>query len=96
MEFFGKKSGTRSAEETEQMVRRQRKLMELASQDKTYGIWLGIFAEAKEEFTAYLEQQPPEVQSILCAALGTCEMLNQRLIHVACTHMEFVDPKYRK
>lgn len=97
MKIF-KKKRTKNVDMTEtgQMVARQRKLMEVAAQDKTYGIWMGIYAEAKEEFTAYMEQQTPEVQNILCAALGSCEMLHQRLINVACMNMEFIDPKNRK
>ena len=31
-----------------------------------------------------MEQQPPEVQNILCAALGTGQILQDRLIDVIC------------
>ena len=74
--------------ETERMVENQQRLMELLSQDKQYGIWMGIFSEAKDAFTLYLEQQTPEVQNILCAALGTCQILHQRMIDVICMHVD--------
>ena len=97
MKVFGfRKKSRMRGDEVEEMVRKQTKLMEIAARDRVYKVWLGAFAEAKEEFTIYMDQQPPEVQQILCAALGTCEMLNQRLIDLACMNMEFTDPKNRE
>lgn len=77
-------------------MERKRKLMELAGQDHSCRVWLGEFAEAKEEFARYMDRQPKEVQSMLCATLGTCELYYQRVLEIACGNMEFTDPKNRK
>ena len=96
MKLFRKKRKHRPEGGVELMVARRAKLMELAGQDHSYRVWLGEFAETKAEFARYMDAQTPEIQSMLCATLGTCELYYQRVLELACANMEFTDPKNRK
>ena len=76
--------------------KKQRILMELAQKDSFYSVWTRILAEEEQAFEAHVEQQPEPIRSILWGYVGLHRMRDQRVLEIACAHMDFIDSKYKK
>lgn len=66
-----------------------RKLEALATQDPAWQAWRRSYEASREEFQALADAQPEEVRNILYGYAEGGRLMYQRLVNLACTHMEF-------
>lgn len=81
------------------MFEKQERLMKIAQSDPSYLLWNKTYEDAKAQFEAYANAQPQEIQDILWGYAAGGRMMNQRLLNLACEHMDFLDresPKKRR
>lgn len=74
-------------QETEKIKR----LQQLAEQDEIYLTWKNSYTEATEKFTKIARWCPKNIRSILYSYADFGRVMNQRLVNLACKHMDFPD-----
>lgn len=66
-------------------------LTALATQDEIYLMWKHSFADCAEAFQAFANAQPAEIRSILWGYAECGRLMQQRLVNLACKHMDFLN-----
>ncbi len=70
---------------------RGKRLWALAEQDEIYLVWKRSFEMCEEPFREYLKACPEEIRKILCGYADCGRMMCQRVVNLACKHMDFLD-----
>ena len=73
----------------EKQFQRQRRLIELAKEDKSYQVWYNCREEFRQAFADYANAQPEEIRNFLWGYAKSAELTQQRLVNLACRHMIF-------
>lgn len=68
---------------------KQARIQTIAQSDFSYNAWRRIFEESEQEFQVFADSQPEAIRSILYSFAQSGRMMNQRLLNIACEHMEF-------
>lgn len=72
---------------------KQKKLMEIAQNDNSYLVWSKTCDDTAKQFEEYVNAQPEDIRNILWGYAAGGQMKNQRLVNLACEHMEFTGLK---
>ena len=68
---------------------KQSRIQHIAQKDFSYNAWHRIFEESEKEFEAFANSQPEAIRTILWSYAQSSRMMNQRLLNIACEHMDF-------
>jgi len=68
---------------------KQKQIQRIAEEDFSYTVWRSIFEESEKPFAHYADNQTEEIRAVLWSYAYACRMMNQRLLNLACEHMEF-------
>jgi len=71
------------------MYEKLQRILVIAQKDFSYLAWQKTFQEAEEDFEAFANSQPLNVQTILWNYAHGGRMMNQRLVNLACEYMDF-------
>ena len=76
-------------------------LYQIAADDPIYQVWRCSYEELAPAFRAYAASQPEAVQRLLLGYMEAWCMMQQKLVNLACEHMDFPTeganrPKVRK
>lgn len=75
----------------EDALKRQEELYEIASLDAAYLVWSDTYEKYAEQFKAYADAQPKEIRDMLWYYTTAGRLMKQRLVNLACIHMDFID-----
>ena len=70
---------------------RTKHLWALAEKDDIYSVWKTTFEMCERPFQEYAESCPEEIQRILYGYADGGRMMCQRVVNLACKHMDFLD-----
>lgn len=65
------------------------RLVKIAQEDLSYQTWSKCYMDAQQNFEAYVNSQPPEIQDILRGYADGGRFMYQRLANLACEYMDF-------
>jgi len=68
---------------------KQAKIQRIAQDDFPYTFWIRIFEKSEKAFRAFADSQPEAIRTILWSYAQSGRMMNQRLLNLACEHMDF-------
>ena len=74
-------------------MKRQKKILELAEDDKSYMMWKACREEFRQAFAQYANSQPEQIRNFLWGYAQSAEMAQQRLLNIACEKMIFPGEK---
>lgn len=70
---------------------KQKRLLALAEQDYPYTVWETCRKEFESAFYTFADSQPEEIRNMLLGYAGAGDMINQRIINIACENMDFIN-----
>ena len=70
---------------------RQQRLSTIAEQDEIYCVWKNSYEECAEKFHKFAKHCPPKVRNYLYGYAESGRLMYQRMVNIACTHMEFIE-----
>lgn len=77
-------------------IAKQRRIYVLAEDDDAYVIWKTMYLRVQKEFEEFAATQPAQIQDVLRCYAECGRIMNQRLLNLACMHMEFSDEAQEK
>ena len=77
----------------EDWMKRQKEILELAEDDKSYMMWKACREEFRQAFAQYANSQPEQIRNFLWGYAQSAEMAQQRLRNIACEKMIFPGEK---
>lgn len=69
------------------------RLEQLAEQDETYLVWKNSYDEFAPKFNRFLRWCPRKIRNFLCGYAECGRLMMQRMVNLACEHMEFPEEK---
>ena len=72
-------------------LEKQLRLQQQARSDEIYSQWNKDFQSARDAFREYADSQPEEIRQILWQYADSGRLMYQRLVTLACMHMDFPD-----
>lgn len=66
-------------------------LLSIAQQDDPYLVWHNCREEFASAFHDFVESQPEEIRNVLLGYTCAGDMMHQRLLNIACEHMDFIN-----
>lgn len=70
---------------------RQERLYAIAEEDTTYQVWKQGYEDRVKAFQTYAYAQPENIRDILFGYADAGRMMVQRIVGLACEHMDFID-----
>ena len=72
-------------------LQRQKHLRALAEQDEIYVMWKTCYEQSADKFAKIMKWCPKNVRNILTCYAESGRLMYQRMVNIACDHMEFCD-----
>lgn len=67
------------------------RLEQLAKQDEAYMVWKNSYNEFAGKFHRFIRWCPRKVRNYLCGYAECGRLMLQRMVNLACEHMEFTE-----
>ena len=71
------------------MLENMTRLLRIAEEDASYQAWYQSWQKFAPEFAAFANSQPEEIRNILWGYAEPGRLTYQRMMNLACMHMEF-------
>lgn len=71
------------------LVWKYKMLYRIAEEDSVYQMWRKSCEDITPAFDAFVGAQPQDVQMLLLGYMEAWRMMQQKLVSLACEHMEF-------
>ena len=72
-----------------QNYERQERLLKIAQQDEIYQAYRQSYDECNQNFSRFVKWCPKKVRNYLCGYAESGRLMMQRMVNLACEHMEF-------
>lgn len=72
---------------------RAKRLQQIAEQDEIYLVWKNSFEDFTPQFGKFVKWCPKKIRNFLYGYADCGRMMMQRIVNLACEHMEFPDEK---
>lgn len=66
-------------------------LQQMAELDEVYLVWKNSHEEFAGKFNGFIKWCPKKVRNYLCGYAESGRLMYQRMVNIACTHMDFID-----